>query len=375
LVLGMARLAALEASRVSGRLVLLDTAPATADTSPLDLAAPPQLRAAFEAEARGDFDHARADFFDRGDFHEADYSVLEFAGNRLHAVRQAGARGVLLRDAARTLIPSRAARRTDIVVPELSPAAVAAQLASARSRARAFADGLSQLYSYNLITRNCVSEIFATIDAAFARLPAVQARVSGAAGMTVPEAVRLESRQRLGGFVETRGTLNFIPFVSAATVEAQYAVAGRAERPSYRALRLADLRSREGSWRVAWRESNTLTSTIYFPDRNDSTFLFFTDDRVWPRPLLGALNLAVGLGESALGLLTLPLDGAQRLRAGLRGTLFSLPELAFVNIRKGSMAFVARAATPFDAEAPTATGKSAEAWCSAYSQPQQSGGT
>jgi hypothetical protein len=39
------------------------------------------------------------------------------------------------------------------------------------------------------------------------------------------------------------------------------------------------------------------------------------------------------------------------------------------------MAFVARDATPFDPEVPTATGNTAEAWCSAESQPQQSGGT
>jgi hypothetical protein len=145
--------------------------------------------------------------------------------------------------------------------------------------------------------------------------------------------------------------LNFIPIVSSGAVARSYRTGGAATRPSYRQLSLVALADNESAWRVSLRESNTLTSTIYHPGPRDSSFLFFTDDTVALRPLLGAANLLVGVADSALGLATWPADGGARLRAGLRGTLFSLPELAFVNIRKGSMAWVdpaivSRAASP-----------------------------
>ena len=60
------------------------------------------------------------------------------------------------------------------------------------------------------------------------------------------------------------------------------------------------------------------------------------------RPLFGAFNLLVGLGQSLLGVVTLPFEGPDRLISGTRGVLFSVPELAFVNLRKGSMAYVER---------------------------------
>ena len=94
--------------------------------------------------------------------------------------------------------------------------------------------------------------------------------------------------------------------------------------------------AREHRLVVLARESNTLTSTLYEPPPDDSAFLFFTDDAVAARPLLGAINVMAGLGVAAAGIATLPVDGGARLTSGLRGALFSLPELVFFNIRKGS---------------------------------------
>jgi len=96
---------------------------------------------------------------------------------------------------------------------------------------------------------------------------------------------------------------------------------------------------------VALRESNTLTSTVYESNRQDSFFLFFTD-ALPVRPLLGAANLAAGLGASAAGLALLPFDGGYALLSGVKGALFSLPELAFVNLRKGTFDYVERAYRP-----------------------------
>ena len=104
---------------------------------------------------------------------------------------------------------------------------------------------------------------------------------------------------------------------------------------------------------VFLREANVLTSSVYRGRDEDSAFLFFTDDAPLARPLLGAANLAVGVGASAAGLLAWPADGGNLLVRGLRGTMFSLPELAFVAIRKGSFAYAPRAPL---ADAPAATG-------------------
>jgi hypothetical protein len=130
--------------------------------------------------------------------------------------------------------------------------------------------------------------------------------------------------------------------VSARAVRETYAVSETIEIPSYRLAGLARLARSEGALRVRARESNTLTSTLYRRNPADSAFLFFTDDTVATRPLLGAVNVVAGLGASVAGVFTLAVDRGDLLRAGLRGVLFSLPELAFFNIRKGSLLFAPR---------------------------------
>jgi hypothetical protein len=52
------------------------------------------------------------------------------------------------------------------------------------------------------------------------------------------------------------------------------------------------------------------------------------------------VNLGWGLGQGVAGLFTAPFDGGRRLQGGLHGALFSLPELVFVNVRKGTFAGV-----------------------------------
>jgi hypothetical protein len=113
------------------------------------------------------------------------------------------------------------------------------------------------------------------------------------------------------------------------------------ELPSLRRAWAAERRAREDSAWVALRESNTLTSTLYTPGGEDSLFLFFTDDGAALRPLLGAFNLTAALAGAGAGLLRLPFDGGRLLDAALRGALFSLPELAFQNIRKGTFEWIA----------------------------------
>jgi hypothetical protein len=331
LLLGMARLAAIEASLAAGRLIVLDAFPADAPSAPLPEG--PQRAAmldALAAQLRPVVERARREFFAAAQFREADYTQLETMANRLLEVEGARRDGAPLRTAPGLLLPVRSATRRERIAVPLPEAIARAELAAARAAAADYHARLATLYRYNLLTQNCVSEIFATVDAALG--------APGSAGD--PDAVADESRRRLGGVVRMGPTLNFIPALSASAVERNYAMVARRTLRSYRQLRLAALAAEEPAWRVALRESNTLTATAYHPGSADSAFLFFTDDAGPLRPLLGAANLLVGLADGALGMLTWPADDGARLRAGLRGALFSVPELAFVNIRKGSTAWV-----------------------------------
>jgi len=108
--------------------------------------------------------------------------------------------------------------------------------------------------------------------------------------------------------------------------------------------------SREDHLLVFLRESNAVTSTVYRRNPHDSYFLFFTDDTVATRPIFGAVNLLAGVGAGVAGLALLPFDGGHTLARGFRGALFSLPELAFFNVRKGTFEYVGDdSALPTDA--------------------------
>ena len=162
-----------------------------------------------------------------------------------------------------------------------------------------------------------MSEIFSEIDAAF-------------------PGGGVEARARLGGRIAIDGSLNFIPVVSASAVASAYPVTERLELPSYRRWRKQQMSEQAHPLAVFLRESNTLTSAMYRRNADDSIFVFFTDDVVVTRPLLGAVNLAAGLVAGAVGLVTLPVDRGATLWDGLKGAVFSLPEHFFQNIRKGS---------------------------------------
>ena len=98
--------------------------------------------------------------------------------------------------------------------------------------------------------------------------------------------------------------------------------------------------AREPDLLVALRESNVLTAQTHEATDRGGFFLFYTDGPVLLRPLLGALNLGGGLARGALGVIEYPFDHGSALRSGLAGALFSLPELAFQNLRKGTHDYV-----------------------------------
>jgi hypothetical protein len=118
-------------------------------------------------------------------------------------------------------------------------------------------------------------------------------------------------------------------------VRERYRVAEEVLLPSYRHFRLAEMAASESPLWVALRESNVFTARTHQRAGPEGSFVFYTDTQVPLRPLFGVVNVSVGLVRSLLGLVALPLDGGHGLRSGLSSVLFSLPELAFQNIRKG----------------------------------------
>lgn len=168
---------------------------------------------------------------------------------------------------------------------------------------------------YNLITRNCVTELIKTINSGF------------------------ENNQEAADFrghIDPLRSQAFIPFRFFELVLKRYPVESTTKIPSFRHQKLAQLMAGgEGPW-VDFLEGNTVTGTLYHPREDDGVFLFFTEESIWLRPLLGAVNLGTAMGVMALGLVGSPVDQGRLLIAGAKGALFSLPEIALWNIRKGS---------------------------------------
>jgi hypothetical protein len=333
MLLGMARLAAIAGSLEGGRLVVLDAYPEdAASISPEEVVSHAAVLPDLLADARADLVDARRALRVEGAPSEAAYTALESAANRYLELHQATRSGTRLRLAAGPLLPSGSERRPLALAHALSAERLRARLNAATEAAERYEAHLRALYGYDLVRRNCVSEIFREIAAALDVAPAVDERD-----------VCATSRERLGGCVDPARGLHFVPFLSARAVGREYRVDSAHELPSYRHARLAEMYAKENDLRVFLRESNVLTSTVYERNGEDSAFLFFTDDATLPRPLFGALNLATAVGAGIAGLVMLPAGDADLLVAGLRGALFSLPELAFVSLRKGSFAYVPRA--------------------------------
>ena len=345
LLVGMARLVALHESVRTGRLVFLDAfGPSAHVISPAAWHGRAAMMVDLLDEAHAELAAARARLTSGGTLREADFARFESASNRFNELYRGIGEQLDVRVQAGLLLPSRAARRSDLILPMRSVTELQQDLAAAQARERAIEQELHQRYAYNLITRNCVSEIFRGLNGALAEAG------TGDAADATDGRLHAAVRAGLGGYIEPGAALTFIPFVSTRAVRETYNVTATQELLSYRSQRLETMYRRENPFVVFLRESNTLTSTVYGPNPRDSFFVFFTD-AVPTRPLLGAVNVAAGVGAGAVGLAALPFDGGSTLVAGVKGVLFSLPELAFLNLRKGTFDYVERAYRPMPAVA------------------------
>jgi hypothetical protein len=316
LLLALARYAAISESLATGRLLVLDALPPAYRAerftrvqeqrgslnlllSRLQAELPPTRRAVFALEEPD----------------ESAYSQLESRASEIREIRRGLAENQPIRFTRRNAPPEGWGTAL-LHVSDIRPDALRQAEAVAAERAEAFRDRIETLYRYDLILRNCVTELVRAVDSAFPSIPAAEAA--------------------LGGYLQPGEGLSFIPYRFFDLAPRHYRIESTTLLPSYRNRMLRQFAERDAGWTVLAAEASTWTSSLYEPQPGDSLFLLFTEDMFWPRPLFGAVNLVYGLGESAVGLLTAPFDDGRRLREGLRGALFSLPELAFGNIRKGS---------------------------------------
>ncbi|MBN2302605.1 MAG: hypothetical protein JXN60_08820, partial [Lentisphaerae bacterium] len=201
------------------------------------------------------------------------------------------------------------------VALDLATGDLSAAVRMAKHNARSYREHVRAFVAYNFLTRNCVTELAHLINGSFGS--------------------RREATEALGGYIEPGCGLSFIPCRFSKLVGKKYAVSETLDLPSYRLSRVAALRA-ECGYRIWLRENNTFTSTIYTSWHADTTFIFFTDDIFLPRPIFGAANTVYAIVHAAGGIVMSPFDRGRHLSRSLRGIVFSLPELVFFNIRKGS---------------------------------------
>ncbi len=185
---------------------------------------------------------------------------------------------------------------------------------------------VNEQYAYRLFLQNCATELLRSLNATFKN--------------------DIVGEKALGGWLEADEGLVFIPHQFYKLIAERFPVLEKEELPARRLRQLNTLSARNnndnaGSHFAFWlRESNTISSTLYKHRDEDTHFLFFTDSTVLLRPVFGAGNFLWGALNAAGGVFNLPVDDGERFHQGLRGMFYSLPELFFGNIRKGTYGYI-----------------------------------
>ncbi len=308
-LLQLARLYAVRKSILSGRLLMLDTFPDDCQAVGFkeykhDLAALGGLLRTLEKRLRDTKEkYARLKEID-----QIQFNLLENLVSRYGELKKALANKGPVRIWSGLTLPAKASLinfpyKTDRRGLEES-------LQRAKRAYTSYLERLKRLYHYNLLKRNCVTELSS----------------------------ELNSCKEAGPFPKETGV--GIPFLYFQKWLSQMNVKRVEYYPSYRIRKLNVLYEKESPLVVYLREFNTLTSTLYHPHQVDTSFLVFSDDVLWLRPLYGCINIAYAGFNVAAGLVESPLDGARRLRRGFWGVVYSVPELFMSNIRKGTFVWV-----------------------------------
>jgi hypothetical protein len=336
LLVNLGRLLVIEKSIQQKRLVVLDNVDEATATDDIYQSQYQDELLALYQDAKESLAHVKQQLPILKQDQESIYSQLEWQSNRFLELNKAIHAHVPIHLYGMKRIPDKPITLPKIFKPSWSNAQLSTEIQTLKKVTMRYQKGLDELYRYNLLQRNCVTELFETINQAVLDEP-ITKRIEKQIGKSAKKL----STERLGGYVSVEsGSPNFIPFISNQAVQNQYKVSEQRILPSYRLQQLQKQYSQENNLSVFFRESNTFSSTLYKPNLSDSFFVFFTDAYPLLRPFYGVVNTLAGLSQSVLGLFTLPFDAGQRLHSGATGLIMSLPELAFFNMRKGSFKYV-----------------------------------
>lgn len=261
-------------------------------------------------------------FINNESYTPLDFHILEDAANRNFEIRSVN---TPLRMTFEKLLPV----KTEEVQIELNEnfSQNRSLLINARENEKLYYNKLLHLYNYNLFKKNCATEIFRTIANTMDHNP-------------------VTSKAKLGGFIPPDESLAFIPFIASRKVQKRYNLISTEKLDSYRLVNLQKIKLKKNSFLVELKESNTISSSFYKFNADDSLFIFFTDKHVLLRPLYGLFNLGAGFLQTSWGILKLPFDKGDQFSKGIQGMVFSLPEIIFINIRKGTFQFIKREDLP-----------------------------
>ncbi|EFK08994.1 conserved hypothetical protein [delta proteobacterium NaphS2] len=317
LLLANARFQAITWSLKRNRLYLLDPFPESSKSVNVEkLEGDPAVTRKLADRAWRKYWEIRRSTFAEDVLDERTYNRMEEGAGRFAELENGRLNGNVIRVAYGRLMPSRAGT-VPLIDVGVSKRTLTLALTGARMNRKTYYDQLKDCYPYDLIKQNCATELIQNMNAPFQK----HERVA----------------EVLGGKITPGEDFGFIPFRLFDLVKSRYRVVKIDVLPGYRKRMLIEKTENAGSY---LQECNTLTSTLYHGSKGDTQFIFFTDDVVWIRPLYGLINGAYGLITAALGVFTLPVDGGELSVSGIEGTLYSLPEIFFFNIRKGSFDYV-----------------------------------
>ncbi|WP_244310443.1 hypothetical protein [Leptospira noumeaensis] len=182
-----------------------------------------------------------------------------------------------------------------------------------------YTEGIRKLYSYHLTHQNCTSELFRYMNEMF------------------PDG-KIGNEMIWNPLSSKMLSLNFVPAIAAKKLEFNSGTKHTKVFLSYRNLKRNKLTN---FTEKHFTERFVPTSKVYKSNPLDPPFLFFTEETIWNRPIFGLANTVYGMGYTGMGILTSPFDKGQRFSKGTESVFYSLPELAFFNIRKGHFPFIA----------------------------------
>ncbi len=322
LMLATARYLAVTRSLDANRLIMLDTHPAASErVNAIRQAGSQAILNGLMVQNAKQLAQERSWVLSDRRPYESDWCTLENMVSRfaeLWACTQGRQR---MRIYQGTAVPTRKGDINIPVPPKRSWARDA--LLAAERRLSTYRKLLNREMGYNLFFRNCVTELFRIMS------EALHERYSGIKTSAISDEK-----------IQAVDSMSFIPWQMFRQVTDWLQPKRVILYASWRNRHLHEMYSHENPIDVYLKECNTLTSSIYRNGRQDSAFLMFTDDNVLTRPLFGAINIVWSVPRICAGLLYWPFDSGYLLRSGAEGALFSLPELFFVNIRKGNFSYV-----------------------------------